>query len=158
LEKNTFCKKECQVSNLGRFKNSNGIILTKLKPCLSGYQVAYVDGVTYRLHRLVAMTFLENPENKEQVNHIDGNKTNNNVSNLEWVTNKENQIHKFKTGLGNNYTRKIGQYNNESCELIKEYKSIVLASKEVNISKSSIQGVLQNRRKTAGGFIWKYLD
>jgi hypothetical protein len=130
--------KNCQVSNLGRFKNSNGIILTKLKHCLSGYQVACVDGVTYRLHRLVAMSFLENPENKEQVNHIDGNKTNNAVSNLEWVTNKENQIHKHKLGLGNNFTRKVGQYNIETQELIKEHNSIVLASREVNISKSCI--------------------
>jgi hypothetical protein len=153
-----FAKKDCQVSNLGRFKNSNGIILTKLKPCLSGYHVACIDSVTYRLHRLVAMTFLENPDNKEQVNHIDGNKTNNAVSNLEWVTNKENQLHKIKTGLGNCFTRKVGQYNIETCEIIKEYNSIVLASKEVNINKSCIQGVLQNRGKTAGGFIWKYLD
>lgn len=153
-----FTKKDYYVSNLGRFKNSNGIIITKFKPCLSGYLVACVDRVTYRLHRLVAMTFLENPENKEQVNHIDGNKTNNAVSNLEWVTNRENQIHKHQTGLGNNYTRKVGQYDIQTGELLKEHKSIVLASKEVNISKSCIQGVLKNKRKTAGGFIWKYLD
>jgi len=153
-----FTKKDYYVSSLGRFKNSNGIIITKFKPSLSGYLVACVDGVTYRLHRLVAMTFLENPENKDQVNHIDGNKTNNAINNLEWVTNQENQIHKHQTGLGNNFTRKVGQYNIQSGELIKKYNSIVLASKEVNVSKSCIQGVLQNRTKTSGGFIWKYLD
>ena len=92
-------------------------------------------------------------------------KTNNNsnyyfdnaVNNLEWVTCQENQIHKHKTGLGNNYTRKIVQYTSDNV-FIKEYKSISLASKETNISKSSISGVLRGKRKTSGGFVWKYLD
>ena len=145
------------VSNLGRFKNSSGIILVNSKLSPSGYNVVGIDSSVYRLHRIVALTFIENPENKEQVNHIDGNKTNNAVSNLEWVTNQENQIHKIKTGLGNNYTRKIGQYDLEN-NLIKEFKSIVSAAKELNIHKSNIRGILINSRKTAGGFIFKYLD
>ena len=145
------------VSNLGRFKNSFGIILVNSKVTLSGYISVGIDKLTYRLHRIVALTFIENPENKKQVNHIDGNKTNNAVSNLEWVTNQENQIHKFKTGLGNNYTRKIGQYDLEN-NLIKEFSSIVGAAKELNIGKSNIRGILSNYRKTAGGFIFKYLD
>lgn len=145
------------VSNLGRFKNSSGTILVNSKLTPGGYNVVTIDNVTYRLHRIVALTFIENSENKEQVNHIDGNKTNNSVTNLEWVTNQENQIHKFKTGLGNNYTRKIGQYDLEH-NLIKEFSSIVSAEKELNIGKSNIRGVLTNYRKTAGGFIFKYLD
>jgi hypothetical protein len=144
------------VSNLGRFKNSSGIIAKNAKPCLAGYYVVTIDNVTYRLHRIVALTFIDNPENKEQVNHIDGNKLNNVVSNLEWVTNKENQIHKYKIGLGNNYTRKIVQYDLEMNK-IKEFNSIVEATKILNIGKSNIRGVITNYRKTAGGFIFKYL-
>jgi hypothetical protein len=145
------------VSNLGRFKNSQGVIMDNYKETVSGYISIGIDNTTYRLHRIVALTFIENHENKEQVNHMDGNKTNNAVSNLEWVTNQENQIHKFKTGLGNNYTRKIGQYDLQH-NLIKEFKSIVSAAKELNIHKSNIRGILINYRKTAGGFIFKYLD
>jgi hypothetical protein len=145
------------VSNLGRFKNYSGSIVINSKPTLGGYIIAVMDNITYRLHRIVALTFIENPENKEQVNHIDGNKTNNAVSNLEWVTNQENQIHKFKTGLGNNFTRKIGQYDLEH-NLIKEFTSIAGAAKELNIGKGSIGGVCKNIYKQAGGFIFKYLD
>ena len=70
---------------------------------------------------------------------------------------QQNQIHKFKNGLGNNYTRKIGQYDLNN-NFIKEFSSIVLAAKEVNVSTSSIRGVLINYRKTSAGFIWKYLE
>jgi hypothetical protein len=145
------------VSSLGRFKNSYGKIMENYKVNENGYIRVYIYKKTFTLHRLVALTFLENPNNKEQVNHKDGNKLNNSIDNLEFVTNKENQLHKFQMGLGNNYTRKIGQYD-LSGNFIKEFKSIVLAGKELNISKSNISGVLINYRKTAAGFIWKYLD
>lgn len=60
-----------------------------------------VEGKVYRtsLHRLVALQFIPNPENKSEVNHKDGNKLNNHVSNLEWVTTRENELHAYKTGL-----------------------------------------------------------
>lgn len=147
----------CYVSSLGRFKNSKGIIITNRKPNISGYIPITLCGKTYRLHRIIANAFIDNPDNKEQVNHMDGNKINNCISNLEWVTNQENQIHKFKTGLGNNQTRKICQYDLEN-NFIKIFPSIISASKEINVCKSCVQGVLGGRRKTTGGFIWKYLD
>lgn len=157
FEEPTNDDKQYFVSNLGRFKNSEGLIMDNYKINANGYIRVYINKKTYGLHRLIALSFIANPENKKQVNHIDGNKTNNNVENLEWATNKENQIHKIKAGLGNNYTRKIGQYDTNGI-LIKEHISIVLASKEVNTSKSNISGALREKRKTAGGFIWKYLD
>lgn len=151
------CNKTYFVSNLGRFKNSFGIIMDNYKLNENGYIRVYINNKTFGLHRLVAFTFLENPENKETVNHKDGNKTNNCVNNLEFATNKEQQIHKFQIGLGNNFTRKIKQYD-LSGNLIKEFDSIVSAAKEMNVSKSTIRGVLINYRKMAAGFIWKYSE
>jgi hypothetical protein len=145
------------VSNLGRFKNSFGIIMDNYKVNENGYIRVFIYNRTYALHRLIALAFIENPQNKEQVNHIDGNKINNRVDNLDWVTNSENQLHKFQIGLGNNFTRKIKQYDLE-WNFIKEYKSIASASKELNMSSFNIQSVLMNITKTAAGFIWKYSE
>ena len=157
---------QIKIKNLELYKVSkNGKIWSdvsrkflKTKIC-NGYEMITITSknITMSIHKIVALTFLENPDNKEQVNHKDGNKLNNAVENLEWCSNRENQIHKFKIGLGNNFTRKIGQYD-LSGNLIKEFKSIVSASKELDIGKSNIMGVLTNSRKTAGGFIFKYLD
>ena len=88
----------------GRLDNRKG---KQLRPSVDkcGYErvVLTKDGIrkTYSVHKLVELAFIPNPENKTTINHIDGNKRNNNVSNLEWATEKENQNHKWKNGLAN---------------------------------------------------------
>lgn len=94
----------------GRMDNRKG---KQLKPSIDkdGYEkvVLTKNGIrkTYTVHKLVAMAYIPNLENKATINHIDGNKRNNNVLNLEWATEKENQIHKWKNGLAN-YKRDEG--------------------------------------------------
>lgn len=65
----------------------------------NGYLRATIHGKDMYIHRLVARCFIENPNNYAEVNHIDGNKANNNVSNLEWCTRSQNNKHAVKTGL-----------------------------------------------------------
>jgi len=91
---------DLQVSNMGRFarKSTNSLISGYVTT--GGYLTIDVSGSgTYSAHRLVAMAFIHNPENKPEVNHIDGNKTNNAVYNLEWVTPEENIRHSIDIGF-----------------------------------------------------------
>jgi hypothetical protein len=106
----------------------------------------------YSLHRLIANTYICNPNNKPQVNHIDGNKANNRVSNLEWVTSKENMQHSYDKGLRKKYYPKCVTY-----KLIIDtltgvfYNDIKDASKYSNYDYRYLRGMLNgnHRNKTS---------
>jgi hypothetical protein len=114
----------------------------------------------YRVHRLVAETFIPNPNNYNVVNHIDGNKLNNNVSNLEWATYKQNTNHAWKIGLCStekfkHYTTKVVQLDKQN-NILKIYNSQKEASIDNNIRKTAINNCLRGINKTSGGYKWRY--
>ena len=110
---------------------------------------------TKKVHRLVTQSFITNPDNKPQVNHIDGNKLNNNVSNLEWCTQSENIQHSYDCLNRNKRKTKVLQYDLEG-NLIKIWDSISYVTKKINITQQEINSCLNHNRKTARGYIWKY--
>lgn len=122
----------------------------------SGYQVVWLskNGIVKALtiHRLVAKAFIPNPQNKKDINHIDGNKTNNKASNLEWTTRSENVKHSHEFLERKSNGRKI-----KCVETGEKFNSIKEASIKMNINRHSINHVLRGRNKKAGGYTWMYL-
>ena len=105
------------------------------------------------VHRLVAQAFIHQPSKEQDtVNHIDGDKTNNRIDNLEWVTLQENIDHAFKSGLHINPKRPV-----LCVELNTVFKSISEASKHLGVSPRSIHNVCNGIRKRTGGYTWKFI-
>lgn len=156
-----------QVSNFGRVKriiDSNGnpketIMYVFIEPGIGYPKVLLTTKSTgkrkaYTIHRLVAKAFIPNPENKKYVNHIDSNKTNNKVENLEWCTNSENQIHAFK--FGNQYTLR-GEDNGaakltekQAIEIYNSTLSKTELSKKFNVSRRIVRMIKLKQR-------WKHI-
>lgn len=154
-----------------RYYQRNGKILKKAINPYGYYCVTikYLNGTqkVMGVHQLIAKTFIPNPDNKPQVNHIDGNKLNNKINNLEWCTVKENIQHAYKIGLnkgGKPWLGKFGKEHNRSIPVIaynldgtiyKEYDNITEAAKDLKMKSSThISACIKGKRKTAGGFIW----
>lgn len=109
------------------------------------------------VHRLVAILFIPNNNNtKNQVNHIDGNKLNNCIENLEWTTSSENNLHKIT--LHAHLSRPIQKLDKDSLEVLKTYKSIANAAKDNNVHFTTVGNCVRGIKRTAAGFKWKYVD
>lgn len=105
---------------------------------------------SYTVHRLVAQTFIDHLNNDDQVDHIDGHKTNNRIENLRWVTRSENM---------NNPNTPNAKSKAVICiETNMSYKSIKYAAEITKINQSNIREVCKGIRQTAGGYHWKYAD
>lgn len=158
------------VSNLGRVRNNQTNRILIGSDCGKGYKIGkgyssvrLVNESEVRhmkIHRLVALAFVPNPEGKPFVNHIDGNTHNNDVSNLEWVTNQENIRHSFDV-LGRR--RFFGNDNHRARKVIrledgKVYECMKWAAEDNNISRGNLTSACRGILKTSGGFHWAYYE
>lgn len=162
-----------KVSNRGNLiSNARGTGWKPLKPTRhhSGYMlVRLASNRTYKnlnVHRIVADAFIPNPEGKKTVNHIDGNKSNNTVENLEWATQKENINHAIDTGLNlhdgfkgrtgilHPQAKAVLQYDKNG-NFIKRWDCISDASRFYGLSMGTISCSMLKENGSAAGFIWK---
>ena len=158
------------VSDLGRVKSLlRDERILKATPDAKGYLRLRItingEKKSYKVHRLVATAFVDNPGNKPQVNHINGNKNDNRASNLEWVTNKENAQHAIKNGLWDavlqasrleDESRKMPILaTNISTGETMEFESI--ADAERYVGSRHITDVLKGKRNKAKGYTFAYI-
>lgn len=137
------------------FKDSCGYLMVNLynndkkKTCL--------------IHRLVATHFIDNPENKPCVNHIDGNKENNDIPNLEWATHSENMVHAYNTGLKK---PNKGIYNNHRskpviaispCGYVRRYFPSTREAGRQGFDQSCVTKCCKGKQKLHKGYVWKYV-
>ena len=148
------------IDKKGNVYSVNTMELRKFAPSPNGYnRISLMKNSKQSnkyVHRIVAETFIENPDNLPFVNHKDANRKNNCVENLEWCTAQQNMSHDSKlrkTG------KKIQSFTSDG-KFVKEFESIKEAGRELKIHSTSITKAVggKNNRLTAGGFIWKYVD
>lgn len=156
------------ISNYGNVVSKKRKAIIRKTFIRNGYVavVLFKDNVkkTFSVHRLVAIAFLPNPNNLQQVNHKDEDKTNNFVGNLEWCdikynvtygTTKKRMVSTRNNKKSLNSEKQVIQYS-KSGDYITEYKSISEAARFNNLSLGSLSEACNGKRKTLNGYIWKF--
>ena len=151
-----------QISDLGRVRNNKGQILSQTLDPKTGYLRVHLSkngkADWYIVHRLVAESFIPNPEGLPNVNHIDEIKTNNRRSNLEWCTQQYNANY----GTRNERISKSKQNDIKLSKKVKcvetniTYPSAMEAQRQTGIYATSIIRVCKGKGKLAGGYHWEY--
>ena len=163
-----------EVSNLGRVKSlarihimPNGAVMKHSEKILvavddgKGYLRLHLskDGKvkSFRVHRLVAQAFIQNSNDFPTVNHIDGNKKNNVMDNLEWCTQAENIAHSYSTVLKTkNYPKAVkatDEFGN-----VHHFTSQCDAARRTGIAQQNISRCCLGKNKSAGGYVWQYIE
>lgn len=144
-----------EVNTNGKIRNKRTKKILKPETCKKwGYLRVrlYINENTAKhelVHRVVANTFLDNPNNLPEVNHKDQDKTNNCVNNLEWCTSQYNSRH--------SKGKPVIMYSPDK-EIERNFNCIREASKEMNIDNTSITRCCKGKQKHAGGYIWEYAE
>ena len=161
-----------QVSNGGRVRSLKTGIYMKPQVRKHGYLGVQVHGngknarrsETLSIHRCVAEAFIPNPDGKAEVNHINEDKTDNRVENLEWVTHQENSAHATRgerIGKANKNnplnSSSVGQYDMDG-NLIATYPSIHEAMRQTGIPIGCIWSVCEGKTKQSRGYRWEYIN
>ena len=142
------------VSNMGNvisYKRGAGYPL-KVYHNNGGYQMVGVGASPQFVHRMVAETWIPNPNHYLEVNHIDGDKDNNRVENLEWVTHSQNMSHAYRTGL-----RKVKTTPIRIPETGEVFESISECARRIGVSQPAISNCLAGRRSTHHGYHFEYV-
>ena len=169
-----------QISNWGRVKSLPRKYAQKtekiLKNCKngSGYYLVVLnkngESKNHHIHRLVAEAFIHNPDNLPIINHKNGNKLNNSVENLEWCTYSHNTLESYrlnpretyspsrgKFGKDHHNSKKVLQYDLNG-NFIREWECAREIQRRLNIHVGNISSCLNGKRKTTGGYIWKFKE
>ena len=141
-----------EVSTKGRVKNlKTGRILGDRYDS-NGYKIVDLKRKNYYIHRLTALAFIPNPDNLPEVDHVDEDKRNNDVSNLRWVTASENVRHST-----HKYSCQVKQIDKDG-NLIKTWDSLKQIERELGYKSGSISNICKGMRRYVYGFRWEYVN